>query len=250
MTSLTLKNAVALGVLLLSLTGCASLDRERTLNPDPNDRLDLMLGLYHRSLASGSACAEIWHADKGTVDCERILREVERLQVEFPGNDRITMANAVMNFQAGQLDKSRFLLDQLLARRGGHPDAAILRSRIAMEQGNTNLARDMLKRQILLAPGHVELQEALAASYYLEGKYDQSMVHLGIARRLGAPGWRLSYHQGLVSEARRQWPQACRFYRVTRQHNPDFMPARARLVGLSAHAACQETTIGPSATEL
>lgn len=227
------------GVLFALLGGCASdMDRRRSEQPDPNVRLDQMLGLYHQSVASGSACAEIWHADSGTIDCERILREVERLQVEFPRHERITMSNAVMNYQAGRSDKAQFLLDQLLARRGPHPEAAILRARIAMEEGNSRLAQELLLREILLSPSYAELREALAASYYLQGEYDDAEGVLDIAGRLGAPQWRLDYHRGLLKESREHWQQACVLYQSALRLNPDFRPAMGRLIDLSQQPTC------------
>ncbi len=239
MTDFTGRRLAIAGLLLAFLSGCASdMDRRRTEQPDPNVRLDQMLGLYHQSVASGSACAEIWQADHGTVDCERILREVERLHVEFPNHERITMSNAVMNYQTGRADKAQFLLDQLLARRGPHPEAAILRARIAMEEGNSRLARDILLPQILLSPTYAELREALAASYYLEGKYDEAQRALGIAGRLGAPQWRLAYHGGLLSEARQQWQQACGYYQSALQLNANFTPATGRLIELAERPEC------------
>nr|WP_067290496.1 hypothetical protein [Marinobacterium profundum] len=227
------------GVLLTVLAGCASdMDRRRTEQPDPNVRLDEMLGLYHQSVASGSACAEIWASDRGTIDCERILREVERLQVEFPNHERILMTNAVLNYETGRADKSQFLLDQLLARRGPHPEAAIMRARIAVEEGNTRLARDVLQREIMLSPSYSELREALAASFYLEGKYDEAERALAIASRLGSPQWRLDYHSGLLSEARQQWLQACKSYQHALELNAGFQPAIGRLIGLTDRPEC------------
>ncbi|UTW12047.1 tetratricopeptide repeat protein [Marinobacterium rhizophilum] len=230
--------SVSLLVLVL-LGGCASdMDRRRSEQPDPNVRLDQMLGLYHQSVASGSACAEIWHADSGTIDCERILREVERLQVEFPWHERITMSNAVMNYQTGRADKAQFLLDQLLARRGSRPEAAILRARIAMEEGNSRLARELLLREIQLSPTYAELREALAAAAYLDGEYDDAESALAIAGRLGAPQWRLDYHRGLLKESRGHWQQACRLYRSALGLKPDFKAAMGRLIDLSQQPAC------------
>src|SRR5690606_29404789 len=129
-------------------------------------------------------------------------------------------------------------LDQLLSHRGARPEAAVLRSHIALQQGNANLAVELLDRQIMLAPDHSELREAQAAAYYLQGKYEAARVVLGVAGRLGAAGWRLSYHHGLICEAEQKWEEACFLYQTALEQKPDFSPALARLIGLTEHEEC------------
>ena len=231
--------AFSLAVLML-VTSCTSLGRYRDKDPDPNHRLNALLGSYESALEQGEACLELWMVDSATIDCSRILREVERLYTEYPRNPRILMTNAVMNYHLGEPEKAQFLLDELLAQHGAHPEAAILRAQIAIEEGNSRLARDLLERQIELAPNRPDLREALAAAYYVEGKYDTSRVMLGIAGRLGAPGWRLSYHHGLLCEAELQWEEACRFYNTSLLQKADYLPAQARLIGLSQHKVCRD----------
>ena len=100
------------------------------------------------------------------------------------------------------------------------------------------MARELLQRQILRAPEYPELREALAAAFYLEGKYAEASRTLAIASRLGAPGWRQAYHNGLISEARRNWQQACGYYRSALHLKPAFTAARARMIGLGEHLEC------------
>lgn len=226
--------------LALSLGGCVSMDAHRSNHPDPHDRLDQLLGLYQQQRADGSACDELWRAARPTVDCQRIQKEVERLSLEFPRNARVSMANATLQYEAGRLDKAQFSLDQILSTPGSHPEAALLRSRIAMQEGNSSRARALLIKEISLRPDYPELREALAASYYLEGKYAQAQSALSIAGRLGAPGWRVSYHQGLIQEARKSWSAACRYYLFAIEQRRDFSPPAKRLLGLSHHEECRE----------
>ncbi len=224
---------------VLTLSACVSMDAHREATPDPNARLDKMLALYEQERESGSACAELWKAYSATTDCERILNEVERLSVEFPRNARILLASAVMQYEAGRGENAQLILDNLLTMPGSHPEAALLRSKIAMQEGSTTRARAVLEAQILLAPDYAELREALAATYYLEGKYGQAQRALSIAGRLGAPGWRLSYHQGLIREAKEDWAAACGLYAMALEQRPDFREAAARLVGLSHYEDCR-----------
>lgn len=233
------RTAALLAVLTLA-SACTSMGRYHDKDPDPNHRLNALLGSYEEALDEGEACLELWRVDSATIDCSRILREVERLYAEFPRNPRILMTNAVMNYEIGEPEKAQFLLDELLAQNGSHPEAAILRSHIAIEEGNSRLARDILEREITMAPSRADLREALAAAYYVEGKYQTSRVVLSIAGRLGAPGWRLSYHHGLLCEAELNWEAACRYYNTALEQKADYLPAQSRLIGLSQHKVCRD----------
>ncbi len=235
-----LGQASLLGTALLA--GCASLDGQRERHPEPDERLDRMLELNESARRDGSQCQEIWSAPGQTVDCQRVQREVDRLYAEFPDHERIMMANAVMQFDAGQMQNAQFLLDQLLAKPGSHPEAGILRARIAVMEGNTRLAASVLERQITLAPDYAELRETLASVYYFEGRYSESHEALRLASLLGAPAWRVSYHRGLLHEAGLQWPLACQAYFAAIQHKPDFRPAIARLLGLSGQPECADVS--------
>ncbi|WP_373079975.1 tetratricopeptide repeat protein [Zhongshania sp.] len=221
------------------MSGCVSMDQHRDAHPDPDTRLNQMLAMYEKTDDFGNSCNELWNAYSATTDCERIQREVERLGIEFPNHPRIMMANATMQYQAGRPDKAQFTLDQLLADRGPHPEAAILRTKIALEEGNTARARAVLQKQIIISPSNFELREALASTYYIEGKYDEAAKALSAAGRLGAPGWRLSYHQGLIREARKDWKGACSLYLMSIEQRPDFQAPSARLIGLTEHESCR-----------
>lgn len=234
----TLRSGIA--ILCLSISGCVSMDKHRSDHPDPYDRLSQLLGLYQQQRESGSACDELWQTNSPTIDCQRIQREMERLNAEFPSDSRIMMANATLQFQAGRLDNAQFTLDQLLSKPVANPEAAILRSQIAMQEGNSSRARAVLKKHITLRPDHSELREALAASFYLEGKYEAAQTTLSIAGRLGAPGWRISYHQGLIQEAKQDWLRACQYYLTSLEQKQDFASAAYRLVGLSHHDKCRQ----------
>ncbi len=223
-------------------SGCASMSEHRDSNLEPNVRLDQLLALYQEARHDGSSCHEMHRAYSAVNDCERIQREVERLALEFPANERIAMTNAVMQFESGRFDKAQFTLDQLLTRPGPHPEAAILRSKIAMQDGNASRARVILEQEILLSPDYAELREALAATYYVEGKYKESRAALAAAGRLGASGWKMAYHEGLLREAKKDWAGACRFYLIAVDQKPDFREAVSRLVGLGEHDECRDVT--------
>lgn len=220
------------------LGACASLDHQRNLNPDPNERLDEMLTENEQNRAAGKQCGEVANAKGMTVDCQRVSREVDRLYTEFPEQQRIIMANAVMQFDAGRRENAQFLLDQLLSMPGSHPEAAILRARIAVEEGNLAFAKTVLEKEINLSPEYADLYETLASIYYLEGRYKDASDQLKMATLLGAPHWRIAYHRGLLYEALKRPGDACASYQQAIERNPDFRPARARVIGMINEPAC------------
>lgn len=227
------------GITALALSACASMDTHRQQHPEPSHRLEHMLGSLDAAIRAGSACYELWEFDHATVDCERIQREVDRLYMEFPQHPQVMLASAVLNYRRGRSEAAQFLLDQLLAMPTPPAEAALLRARIALESGNTLSAADLLQRQLMLAPNRFELHEAQAAVHYLNGRLDRARSALGVAGRLGAPAWRLSYHHGLLSEAEQRWDEACRFYARALEQRPDHKASRSRLLGLSQHLDCQ-----------
>ena len=228
-----------LGFVLLVLSGCVSADRMREAEPAPDQRLDYLLAEYREIQAEQYECFELRDVESGTTDCARLMREFYRLYAEFPHNPRVQMSAAAMAYESGQVARAQFLLDQLLGAQGSHPEAAILRSQIALEEGNPTLAIDLLSRQIRMAPARADLREAQAAAYYVEGRYPQARIALGLSGRLGAPGWRISYHQGLICESELKWAEACRFYATALEQKGDFVPAQARLMGLAEHLQCR-----------
>ncbi len=238
--SISIARVMSSALMLVFLSGCVSMDNHRASIADPDERLDQLMAVYSNINGEKQGCHELKRAYSSTTDCKRIQGEVQRLHMEFPENERVLMANAVLQLQAGRYDRAQFLLDQLLSQPGAHPEAALLRSQLAVREGNTARARTLLKQQIVLRPDYAELREALASTYYLEGKYDDARKTLYAAGRLGVSGWRIAYHQGLLSEAQEDWAGACQFYLRSLEQKPDFRQAVARLVGLTEHAACRD----------
>jgi len=160
------------------------------------------------------------------------------LTLSYPHHNEINVIAALVYFQTGRTMDSQLLLDKVLSQAKPMPEAAILRSQIAMQEGNINLARKLLNRQLQLVPDHPELYAALASTYYLEGRYEQSQNLLQTADRLGAPAWRTSYHLALLHEAQQHWPTACQYYVATLNRLPRHAPSLSRLLALSEHPAC------------
>ncbi|MGJ8690535.1 MAG: tetratricopeptide repeat protein [Gammaproteobacteria bacterium] len=217
---------------------CSSVQHTEMSRANPDQRLDEMMGMYELAQGVGDGCHEIWTANNATVDCQRILNEIERLYVEFPNHERIVFSNAVINYEMGKRENAQWLLDQLELFQRANPEAAMLRAEIAIKEGNLKFADSLVERQILLLPSNSGLRELKASIAYLKKDYDTAKQSLSVAGRLGAPAWRLAYHHGLVSEAQLNWGSACQFYQSSIDQKSDFNSALARLIGLIDKADC------------
>ena len=214
--------AIAAG---LVASGCASHSTvARQHCADADSQLSELLAPLEESRGAGCAA---W-----PTECDHLRREIERLSLVCPGHAPTLLTNAVIAYESGQTVKSQQFLDRIFERPGSHPDAAILRARIAVEEGNIPFARRFLEQQILLAPDHAALRETHAGALYLAGDGDLARRELNAAAELGAPRWRIAYHLGLIEEAEGRMESAKRFYGEAVAANPGFAAAQARLNGL------------------
>jgi len=216
--------AIAAG---LMASGCASSSYSSVARQhcaDADSQLSVLLAPLEESRGAGCAA---W-----PTECDNLRREIERLSLVCPGHTPTLLTNAVIAYESGQPVKAQQFLDRIFERAGSHPDAAILRARIAVEEGNLPFARRFLEQQILLAPDQAALRETHAGVLYLTGDSEHARIELNAASELGAPRWRIAYHLGLIEEAQGRMDAAKRFYSEAVAGNPGFAPARARLNGL------------------
>jgi predicted Zn-dependent protease len=167
-------------------------------------------------------------------ECDRYRRELARLTVVCPAHAPILMASAVLAYDERRIAESQQLLDLILARPRPSPDAAALRARIAIEEGNVPFARRLLEQQIRLVPDHPGLHETYASALYLDGRFAEAQGELTMAGTLGAPRWRIAYHLGLIEEAAGRADRASEFYAEALQGNPGWALAESRLKALRA----------------
>lgn len=172
-----------------------------------------------------------------TRECDRLLRELERLTVICPAHAPTLMANAVIAYDEQLRAKSQQLLDQILAQSRSYPDAAVLRAQIAVEEGNLPFARRLLEQHIKLAPDHAGLYETFGATLYLQRQLPEARQALTTAAALGAPKWRTAYHLGLVEEASGRFEEALRYYAEALAGKPGWAPAQSHLNGLRGKTA-------------
>jgi len=175
---------------------------------------------------------------KPIIDCYRLASELNALYIQYPNNKRIMMASALVEFELGNTSNSQYLLDNLMSKRGAYPEAAILRSRIAMEEGNLTLARSLVSRQLSITPDNPYLYEMQASYYYMEGKYTEALQSVKIAERFMEPNWRIGHHRGIIYEAQEQWQKACKEYKLILQDEPNNRVINAKIRLLDENFDC------------
>jgi cell division septation protein DedD len=201
---------------------------------DPRVRLEALLSEWEQMRAAGGACEDSGRHDAPQRDCARLRDELQRLQLEFPRHPALFFAGAVLAYESGAIEQAQAQLDVLLARTPGHARAAVLRARIALEEGNVPFARKLLGQSIDLVPDDFALREAFAAVAYADQDWAGSERALRAAERLGAPAWRIAYHYGLIAEARGDLRTADEQYRKAVLARPDWNAPRVRIRGLWA----------------
>lgn len=220
---------------LITTTACASnpVLRQQCYNPDV--RLARLLQPYQELRAQDCSLGD--DIDRGGAECDRLEREIATLGVVCSAHAPTLMANAVIAYDKQRVADSQQMLDVVLSQPRGYPDAAVLRARIAIEEGNVPFAERLLGQQIKLVPDHAGLHETYAAALYLVGKMTEARGELTMAGILGAPRWRIAYHLGLIEEALGLGLEASQFYAEALEGNPGWAPADSRLKALRARGA-------------
>jgi predicted Zn-dependent protease len=177
--------------------------------------------------------------ERGASECDRLRLELERLVLVCPAHAPTLMANAVVAYDERQPIKAQQYLDQILSQTRSYPDAAVLRGRIAIEEGNLPFARRLLEQQLKLVPDHAGLHETFGAALYLDGQLDNAARELTSAAGLGAPAWRIAYHLGLVDEAAGRFDEAAKRYAEALAGNPGWAPAQSRANALRARSGAR-----------
>lgn len=214
----------ALIVAIGGISGCAARGpfvRQQCIDPD-------------QLLANVLRPLEELRAKGCTADCDRLRREIERLAVVCSAHTPTLMANAVLAFDERKPVLAQQYLDLILAQTGSHPEAAVLRARIAVEDGNMPFATRLLEQQIRLAPDYAALHETLGAAFYLQKQMREAERELNAAAKLGAPAWRIAYHLGLIDESEGRFDAAITRYQEALAGNPGWPVAQSRLTALRA----------------
>ena len=227
-----IRNSAITAACVVMTTACASNPVLRQQCYSPDAQLARLLKPYEELRAKD--CTLNGSVERGGSECERLEGEIVRLGVVCPAHAPTLMANAVIAYDEQRPAESQQMLDVILAQPRGYPDAAVLRARIAIEEGNVQFAERLLAQQIKLVPDHSGLHETYAASLYLDGKMAEARGELTMAGVLGAPRWRIAYHLGLIEEALGLGAEAGKLYAEALQGNPGWAPADSRLRALRA----------------
>ena len=211
---------------------------------DPDERLADLLADYDRAGNSGSCqcegdrdadgysiCGEGGHI---VIDCDRVRNKLEALSFEYTRHVPALLANGMISFEERDHITAQRYFDRLFAVQPIHPEAAVMRSRLGLREGNIPAARKLITEHIRHVPDHAGLHEAYAEILFLDGLYDEAREQIGIAEQLGAPIWRMAFNRGLIAETEGDLNHAITMYTVALEIKPDMAQASARLKGAQA----------------
>lgn len=172
--------------------------------------------------------------EEGRFVCEALRREVERVIHACPTYVPGLMALAILAYEDRQFALAQQYLDALFSLEKTHGPAAVLRGRIALEEGNIPFALRFLSEQVILLPEDAELREVYAGALFFADKLAEARQQLTIASHLGAPMWRIAYHRGLFEELSGNWRQALEHYEEALRERPGWETALARRAAILA----------------
>jgi tetratricopeptide (TPR) repeat protein len=196
----------------------------RDPNCNPDERLEGLVRAYDECHDGNE------NYSNGIIfDCSEEWLAIERLATEFPRHVPTLMANAVIAYDERDRVKSKRYLDALFSIENSHPTAAVLRSRVAIDEGNMPLARRVIETQLAYTPNDPSVREAYSSVLYMSKDLEGATREIAVAEKQGAPAWRVAYNRGLIAEAAGRGADAQRQFQAALDANPEFAPARARL---------------------
>ncbi len=169
------------------------------------------------------------------VDNPELLRtRLSNLSTSFPNHVPTMYANGRLAFLTGRQDEAQRWFDAVLTRDAKNASAAAMRARIALQEGNSQYAEQLLKNSIRLVPDSSVLHESLAAVYFSSYEFAKARAEIDLAENLGAPTWRTAFHRGLILEMQDNEMAAAMWYEAALRQRPDFPEATQRLAGMLA----------------
>lgn len=175
---------------------------------------------------------------------EFIRRETENLLFRYPRHVPTRYFAALLAYEADDPIRAIEHLDTLFAIQPVHPEATILRARIALEDGNTPYAQKLLREQVALRPNDPALHEALSSAHFMDDQLDDALSSLDAADRLGGPRWRIEYNRGVIEEARGNSQMAAGHYKTSLSLMPHWGPPRNRLEALEKGQVSDSQVVG------
>lgn len=166
--------------------------------------------------------------------CAQLEREIQHIADLCPHYPPALTGAAAVAYSQKRYPEAQRYLDRTLALQPIYPGAAAMRARIAMEEGNFPFALRFLSERIQLSPDDSQLREVYAAALYFSGKTEEAKAQLRSAALLGAPGWRIAYHRGLMEEAGGEFLEAENSYEEALRQRVGWRPPQSRLQALKA----------------
>lgn len=164
--------------------------------------------------------------------CEQLRLRIDFIGQNCPSSQPAMLATAILAYDDRQIAKAQSMLDTLLSNFPPDPDAAALRARIAIEEGNIPYALRFLAEQIHLTGNHSGLHEVYASALYLSGDHAAAAVQMEQSLKLGTPVWRVEYALGLIAEAKQDFATARSHYETALKSRPEWALAQARVQAL------------------
>lgn len=216
---------VWLGCCVVLLTSCASARTSTVYSGEGEAFPDRELAGYVRAYQEAKSSGR---------SMESARDRLADLAARHPNHVPTLLANAIAAREAARPAESQKYLDRVLLIQPLHAPAVVLRSRLALQDGNLTFARRFLEGKIRLLPAEAGLREALAAVLFFQKEYAAAVSALREAERLGAPEGRVLYHLGLLEEFQGNFREASYYYQSALDTQPPFEPARARWAALKS----------------
>lgn len=188
-----------------------------------------LMGLTTIQAMPGGCASGTWAAD-----CQQHTERLRRLAGTCQTHVPTLMANAAISYDAREFQRAQDYLNAIFSLRAVAPDAAALRARLALDEGNLPFALRFTSEQIALSPDHAGLREVRAAALFGAGRLTEASAELVTAERLGAPAWRVAFDRGLIAEASGQPAEAIRHFETALNARPGWSAAQGRIRGLRA----------------
>lgn len=177
---------------------------------------------------------EAAEAGDGGAAAEQLQFAVEALATRHPQHVASQVVAASIAMERGQRQRAQGFVERALDLDARNVEARCLRVRIAVQDGNLDLARKIVEDGLQLRPDASRLYESAAWVDQLDERHDDAMRALDAAAALHAPAWRVAFHRGLIEELRGAYDRAEDHYRAAWKSNPSCREARERLAGLQA----------------
>lgn len=206
-------------LLFTGVTGCASVDFLPNLNPDA--ALKDLVERYEIK-EKGISC----QGDR-KIDCHGASLELQQLLLANPNHTNTQVIASSIFLNSGRRIQAQAVLDELVNHYVPPLISLVMRTDLALYEGNIKLAKRLNERAIALYADSPKPYLQQASIFYVEGNYEKALGHLSTSLRFGLEESIYYYHLGLINQVRNQLAQACHYYKQSLTMSP---PNRAIVV--------------------